>query len=79
MSLQQVESCSHYFYNKNGYNITDGIFYADGNIGRDGIAKRYNYFNIGIEQTKRQRLLYELKYCSYPNTTGGGYVQSICS
>lgn len=77
MTLQQVESCSHYFYNKDGYNITDGIFYADGNVGRGGIAKRYNYFNIGIEQTKRQRLLYELKYCSYPNTTGGGYVQSI--
>lgn len=77
MSLQQVDVCSHYFYNKDGYYITDGIFYADGNIGREGIAKRYNYFNIGIEQTKRQRLLYELKYCSYPNTTDGGYVQSI--
>ena len=76
MSLQQVESCSHYFYNKNGYNITDGIFYADGNIGRGGTAKRYNYFDIGIEQTKRQRLLYELKYCSYPNTNGS-YIQSI--
>ena len=76
MTLQQVESCSHYFYNKDGYNITDGIFYADGNVGREGTAKRYNYFNIGIEQTKRQRLLYELKYCSYPNT-GDSYIQSI--
>ena len=75
MNLKQVDCCSQSFYNKDGYNITSGLFFTD-NVGRGGTAKLYNYFNLQIEQTKRQRLLYELKYCTYPNTPGG-YVQSI--
>ena len=75
MNLKQVDCCSQSFYNKDGYNITSGLFFTD-NVGRGGTAKLYNYFNLQIEQTKRQRLLYELKYCTYPNTPGD-YVQSI--
>ena len=75
MNLKQIDCCSQSFYNKDGYNITSGLFFTD-NVGRGGTAKLYNYFNLQIEQTKRQRLLYELKYCTYPNTPGD-YVQSI--